>query len=811
MPVTTTAEPAPLGESLFEPQFADTPAVGESVIESHLAETSAHDTDALDFVEEAAQSPPVEGHTATFTDDAEHAAADALFAAAISAESPHDADTDAFAVPFDGEAHDATAASGADDQSWGGDWGTFGEDATHTNGDESVVTVGEHEGESEGELGHVDFASITGNAAPGTVATGDAVVPAEPAKKKKRKREANPFLRFVGVVVAGLLALPCVWAIAGMTGTKMDFLPEWAQWPWAKRQAANQQSLPRPRVPVTPSAQDANASPDNATSPNADTGTANNNSGVANAQTPGSSGAGPDTTVAANPQAAAPSGKPDEIKTPSTPDSTSPSPDMPSKNEIAAKGPDSTQPASPTKEENPEPGDGFGSGPEPGSQPPSQPGKNDIGAPAVVAPINAKPKTETPKTEPPKTEIPKTETPNKPATSPTPGTPDLSDPFASTPDATPSKETPKAASPSAIKPVPPERPEIATKPDKAGPTIERPTAEPPTETPNVEPKPEAPAKPQTPSKPELPGGTDSTDPFATPDTAPAKENPKTEPKTEAPSVVKPEMPAKPATPSKPDSTEPPTNPPVTAPTLELPKSEPTPSPVPSKPDVTPTIPAKPDIVAPANPLPAKPDIAAPVNPEPVKPAPAIPEPLKPEPVKPEPLKPEPKQAGISPLNAPSVSSNRVDLSLIQISAAAEPAYGDLCQLAEAATYAHDVSAAQKQAVQDAAKKIAGNPQAFGRLASQAKKLLDDKPTKGGIVLAGKVSATATKNGLFGTAIRMEGMPSAVMVFSPHSLDLKESQTVLVLGALVSEPAKNIPGYTGKLPVVVWAEIAVATP
>jgi hypothetical protein len=55
------------------------------------------------------------------------------------------------------------------------------------------------------------------------------------------------------------------------------------------------------------------------------------------------------------------------------------------------------------------------------------------------------------------------------------------------------------------------------------------------------------------------------------------------------------------------------------------------------------------------------------------------------------------------------------------------------------------------------------------------------------------------------------MPSAIMVFSSHPLDVKESQSVLVLGALVSDPAKNLPGYPGKQPVVVWAELAVATP
>ena len=109
------------------------------------------------------------------------------------------------------------------------------------------------------------------------------------------------------------------------------------------------------------------------------------------------------------------------------------------------------------------------------------------------------------------------------------------------------------------------------------------------------------------------------------------------------------------------------------------------------------------------------------------------------------------------------------------------------------------------------KKLAGNPQEVSRLAADAKKRFDDKATKGGVALSGKVSKVASKNGLFGTAVRIEGMTNAVMVFSSHPLDAKEGDSVIVLGALVSEPAKNLPGYTGKQPVVVWADLAAPTP
>jgi hypothetical protein len=92
----------------------------------------------------------------------------------------------------------------------------------------------------------------------------------------------------------------------------------------------------------------------------------------------------------------------------------------------------------------------------------------------------------------------------------------------------------------------------------------------------------------------------------------------------------------------------------------------------------------------------------------------------------------------------------------------------------------------------------------------AKKLFDGKATTGGIVLAGTVTAVAAKNGLTGTAIHVDGMAKPVMVFSAHAL-VKENQKVIVFGALVADPGKNLPGYPGKQPVVVWADFATTLP
>ena len=127
------------------------------------------------------------------------------------------------------------------------------------------------------------------------------------------------------------------------------------------------------------------------------------------------------------------------------------------------------------------------------------------------------------------------------------------------------------------------------------------------------------------------------------------------------------------------------------------------------------------------------------------------------------------------------------------------------------TYVKDGDGTQKLALRALTEKVAASPQAASAIATAATKLLEDKATKGGIVLAGTVTGLAAKNGLCGTAIRMEGMDKPVMIFNAHSLDVKEGQKVIVLGALVADPAKNLPGYPGKQGVVVWADFAAAIP
>ncbi len=126
-------------------------------------------------------------------------------------------------------------------------WGGFKDEAAH----EEDGAVGLAEPDQDEGLEHVDFAAITGKAAPGSspgsasiASLREAAVAAEPAKKKKRKREANPFLRIVGIVVCGLLAVPCALLIAHYAGAKLDFLPSWV--PLISHKPSTHADAPKP-------------------------------------------------------------------------------------------------------------------------------------------------------------------------------------------------------------------------------------------------------------------------------------------------------------------------------------------------------------------------------------------------------------------------------------------------------------------------------------------------------------------------------------------------------------------------------------
>jgi hypothetical protein len=626
---------------------------------------------------------------------------------------------------------EALAEPAEDDAPWGGAWGGLKDEAAH--GEEEAVALGE----PEQEEGLVDFAAITGKAAPGSAPAAGAVA-VEPPKKKKRKREANIFVRMAGMVVAALLALVCVLAIASWQGMKLDFLPAWMQFNFRKQSTRVDTPKPivqpnvQPNAPVNNQPPAANANPV-ATPKGSDASQAGENHG--------------DSAVVAMPT-------PETPKRPAALDSgqgTELAMNVPPK-EGSVPAPSAGTAAVETS--------AFGGDSE--IKPPFGTGLPPPGTPGTAAMTNSDPfgsTTETPaaadkgKTEPAAAS-------GGTAAAPTPAEPAAKvegDPFGTTTEmpaaADKGKTEPAAASGgTAAAPPPAAEPAAKVEGDPFGTATEMPAAS---------------DKGKT--EPAVPNGETTTAPTPAPEPAAKTETDPLSLPTIAPDKSAPDM--------KPDLPDP-----------DAPKKPVEPQHEPEK-----NAPAIPDLKL-DNPVIGPPSTPA------VKPD-ATPEPKAPE-----------KPAGVAPQQAPSFPAADLDASLKALGGAAAvdaKSYADWCKLAEVATYVKDGGDAQKQALRTLTEKAASSPQAAAEIVAAAKKLIDDKTTKGGIVLLGTVSGLASKNGLSGTAIRMEGMAKPVMIFSARPLDVKQDEKVIVLGALVAEPAKNLPGYTGALPVVVWSDFATA--
>jgi hypothetical protein len=85
----------------------------------------------------------------------------------------------------------------------------------------------------------------------------------------------------------------------------------------------------------------------------------------------------------------------------------------------------------------------------------------------------------------------------------------------------------------------------------------------------------------------------------------------------------------------------------------------------------------------------------------------------------------------------------------------------------------------------------------------AKALADPAKAEGGILLAGTVTKVAEKNGLHAVVLKMDSAAGTVVLLNDHDLGVKENDRILAAGSIIHEPAKNIAGYTGKQPYVIW--------
>ena len=231
----TAAPAAPLDAAAVSATVPPPESSEVSIFSAHRVEPSLHDAEPLLFEGDEVQlATPDYGHAEFLGHEGpEHAAEAALFEpspaapqeSAQQADQPIEALAEPFgepmAAPLSEEGHDLSAAPADGEAPWGGGWGGFKDEiAQEEDGTVSLAEPDEDEG-----LENVNFAAITGKAAPGSAPAarhGDVTVAAEPPKKKRRKREANMLVRFIGMAFMGLLALVCVFGLAAWMHIKMD-------------------------------------------------------------------------------------------------------------------------------------------------------------------------------------------------------------------------------------------------------------------------------------------------------------------------------------------------------------------------------------------------------------------------------------------------------------------------------------------------------------------------------------------------------------------------------------------------------------
>ena len=116
---------------------------------------------------------------------------------------------------------------------------------------------------------------------------------------------------------------------------------------------------------------------------------------------------------------------------------------------------------------------------------------------------------------------------------------------------------------------------------------------------------------------------------------------------------------------------------------------------------------------------------------------------------------------------------------------------------------------RKKEIESLASRAASQPAQVKQIAHWADELLAaGLNAKGGILVAGTVTGVGVQNGIYGAAVRMNGSPKPVVVLSRQSLALAKDDKAVILGTIVGNPAKNLPGYQGTQAAVIWAAWAI---
>jgi hypothetical protein len=141
-----------------------------------------------------------------------------------------------------------------------------------------------------------------------------------------------------------------------------------------------------------------------------------------------------------------------------------------------------------------------------------------------------------------------------------------------------------------------------------------------------------------------------------------------------------------------------------------------------------------------------------------------------------------------------------------------PFYVNLCMIAEALTFLErSADREQDDKATTAAIEAILNAVPDQHRLEEVGKLTGywyDRPQGKGIVLAGIVKQSNQQGNLVESVVETLGPPRRITVVSPSALIEDSSRPVLVVGSIVKDATKNLPGYQGPAETVVWAEMVI---
>jgi len=144
----------------------------------------------------------------------------------------------------------------------------------------------------------------------------------------------------------------------------------------------------------------------------------------------------------------------------------------------------------------------------------------------------------------------------------------------------------------------------------------------------------------------------------------------------------------------------------------------------------------------------------------------------------------------------------------------EEAYGKWCRLAEVVTFVHGGPGAKqlqdrKSAVRKLLAGIGQNETNLDKIGFQAGALCmaGNRPSNG-ILLAGKVTHMLSEGNAHGTHVELAASGRTILVAGKRPLPAKDGESVLILGRIVDNPARNLIGFKTQQGLVVWAGLTV---